>query len=61
MLLQKLRESDKELTVAELSIKLGLEPQKELIFKLLNRLVSNNRGVYANLDNSIEETTYCLK
>ncbi|PDH29517.1 MAG: glucose-6-phosphate isomerase [Puniceicoccaceae bacterium MED-G31] len=59
--LQKLRESDKALTVTELSIKLGLEPQKELIFKLLNRLVSNNRGVYANLDNSIEDTTYCLK
>ena len=59
--LQKLRESDKALTVAELSIKLGLEPQKELIFKLLNRLVSNNRGVYAYVNNSIEDTTYCIK
>ncbi|MEC7486777.1 MAG: glucose-6-phosphate isomerase [Verrucomicrobiota bacterium] len=59
--LQKLRESDKALTVAELSIKLGLEPQKELIFKLLNRLVSNNRGVYAYINNSIEDTTYCIK
>ena len=59
--LQKLRESDKALTVAELSIKLGLEPQKELIFKLLNRLVSNNRGVYTYVNNSIEDTTYCIK
>ena len=59
--LQKLRESDKALTVAELSIKLGLEPKKELIFKLLNRLVSNNRGVYAYVNNSIEDTTYCIK
>ena len=59
--LQKLRESDKALTVTELSIKLGLEPQKELIFKLLNRLVSNNRGVYAYVNNSIEDTTYCIK
>ena len=59
--LQKLRESDKALTVAELSIKLGLEPQKELIFKLLNRLVSNNRGVYAYVNNSIKDTAYCIK
>ena len=60
-LLQKLRESDKALSVEELSIKLGLEPQKELIFKLLNRLIFNKKGVHINLNNSIEDTTYCIK
>ena len=42
-----LKDAGEALTVEALAAKLGLESQKELIFKLLNRLAVNNRGISA--------------
>ncbi|MEN8661172.1 MAG: glucose-6-phosphate isomerase [Lentimonas sp.] len=46
------------LTAEAIAAKLGLEPQAELIFKLLLRLASNNRGVSATDKSPIHETEF---
>jgi glucose-6-phosphate isomerase len=46
-------------TAAVIAAKLGLEPQSELIFKLLLRLAANNRGISANTKTPIHETAFC--
>jgi len=45
-------------TADAIAMKLGLESQSELIFKLLLRLAANNRGVSANAKNPIHETEF---
>ncbi|CAA6692680.1 MULTISPECIES: glucose-6-phosphate isomerase [unclassified Lentimonas] len=45
-------------TADAIAVKLGLESQSELIFKLLLRLAANNRGVSANAKNPIHETEF---
>jgi glucose-6-phosphate isomerase len=46
------------LTAEAIAAKLGLEPQVELIFKLLIRLAANNRGVSATTKNPIYKTEF---
>lgn len=48
----------KALTAEAVAAKLGLEPQAELIFKLLLRLATNNRGVNATDKSPIHETEF---
>jgi hypothetical protein len=45
-------------TADVIAAKLGLEPQSELIFKLLLRLAANNRGISANTKIPIHETAF---
>ncbi|MFQ3224044.1 MAG: glucose-6-phosphate isomerase [Lentimonas sp.] len=45
-------------TADAIAVKLGLESQSELIFKLLLRLAANNRGVSANAKSPIHETEF---
>ena len=45
-------------TAEAIAAKLSLEPQVELIFKLLIRLAANNRGVSSNTKNPIHETEF---
>jgi glucose-6-phosphate isomerase len=45
-------------TADAIAVKLRLESQSELIFKLLLRLAANNRGVSANAKNPIHETEF---
>jgi glucose-6-phosphate isomerase len=59
-LLDTLRESNESMTVAGLARKLALEAQKELIFKLLNRLAMNDRGITVVKGSCLETTTYSI-
>ena len=53
-----LKDADEALTTDALAAKLNLESQKELIFKLLNRLAVNNRGICTEAGASIAETKF---
>ncbi len=53
-----LEESREALTVEELAEKLNLDSKKELIFKLLNRIVVNKRGIRAVAGRSVTETKF---
>jgi len=49
------------LTAEQVAVKLGLESQTELIFKLLLRLAANNRGITATSTQPIHNTEFSIK